>query len=112
MLAIDWNLPVSHATQCAADSCDDCSEPLPYRPSAHGVHELLPVLFWYCPALQAEQAAADPALLHCPRAHASQAAAPGLLKFPAAHGAQLSPPAVPRNLPPSHCWHAPALAPL
>ena len=54
----------------------------------------------------------DPALLHCPSGHASHAAAPGLLKSPAAHGAQLSPPAVPWNLPPSHCLQSAALAPL
>ena len=110
MLAVDWNLPVSHAAQCAADTCD-CSEPLPYRPAEHATQALLPVASWYCPALQAEHAA-DPALLHWPRGQASHAAAPGLLKSPAAHGAQLSPPLAAWNLPPSHCWHVAALAPL
>ena len=110
MLAVDWNLPVSHAAQCAADSCD-CSEPLPYRPAEHATQALLPVASWYCPALQAEHAA-DPALLHWPRGQASHAAAPGLLKSPAAHGAQLSTPASLWNLPPSHCLQSVALAPL
>ena len=109
MLAVDWNLPVSHAAQCAADSCD--CEPLPYRPAEHATQALLPVASWYCPALQAEHAA-DPALLHWPRGQASHAAEPGLLKSPAAHGAQLSPPAAPWNLPPSHCLQSAALAPL
>ena len=109
MLAVDWNLPVSHAAQCAADSCD--CEPLPYRPAEHATQALLPVASWYCPVAQAGHAA-DPALLHCPSGHASHAAAPGLLKFPAAHGAQLSPPLAAWNLPPSHCLQSVALAPL
>jgi hypothetical protein len=77
MLVVDWYLPGSHATQCAADSCDS-SEPLPYRPAEQATQALLPVASWYCPALQASHAA-DPALLHCPRAHASHATAPELL---------------------------------
>jgi hypothetical protein len=107
MLAVDWNLPVSHAAQCAADSCD--CEPLPNRPAEHATQELLPVASWYCPVAQAEHEA-DPALLHFPSGQASHAAAPGLLKSPAAHGAQLSPPLASWNLPPSHCLHSVALA--
>ena len=109
MLAVDWNLPVSHAAQCAADSCD--CEPLPYRPAEHATQALLPFASWYCPVAQAGHVT-EPALLHCPSGHDVHAAAPGLLKSPAAHGAQLSPPLTPWNLPPSHCWHVAALAPL
>ena len=108
--------------------------PVPNRPAAQPAHAVRPVLLWYLPFAQATQWLLLPraiiALPIRPAAHELQAATPAALYWPsghslhavdsvmfelclpAAHVAHCDAVALAANLPPSHCLHSAALAPL
>jgi len=121
---VGWCWPASHASQYVIPVAG-CFLPMAhcahdvwavagwYDPGAHSTHALLPAWSWYAPLAQAAHDAA-PLALDRPTVQFVHRTEPNACSLccPAAQASHCDCAAETANLPPSHCLHAPALAPL
>lgn len=87
-------MPLAHAVQCAPLVFTVPTSP--FRPAAQPLQTVTPAAL-YCPSAQSLQLI-DPTA--------------SVLNVPARHVSHCTADSLSANLPPSHCWHVAALAPL